>query len=132
MDEIDFDVVLNARLPNTGSATPGPDRNWNTAPKQHWENWTRGSQTVAERFDNRSRAATTREADHTGAGDTKATAATWAAATPTSEGPAAETKITPTPVTPTTELRIHCPDLYKTVKKTINSLKMGIRITQSS
>ena len=114
MDEIDFDVVLNARLPNTGSATPGPDRGTGTPLPSKPDIGETGH--VALRLllsALTTGAATTREADHTGAGDTKATAATWAAATPTSEGPAAETKITPTPVTPTTVLRIHCPDLYK-------------------
>ena len=57
MDEIDSQVVLNARLPSSGSATPGPDRGaGKTGQKQdrQREDWTRGSQTVADHFDYRS------------------------------------------------------------------------------
>ena len=57
MDEIDSEVVLNARLPSSGPATPGPDRGagkfgQNTVRPR--EEWTRGSQTVADRLHNRS------------------------------------------------------------------------------
>ena len=57
MDEIDSEVVLNARLPSSGPATPGSDRGagksgQNTVRPR--EEWTRGSQTVADRLHNRS------------------------------------------------------------------------------
>ena len=57
MDEIDSEVVLNARLPSSGPARPGrsggagkPGPN-SVRPR---EEWTHGSQTVADRFDYRS------------------------------------------------------------------------------
>ena len=57
MDEIDSEVVLNARLPSSGPATPGPSGGAgkpgpnSVRPR---EEWTHGSQTVADRFDYRS------------------------------------------------------------------------------
>ena len=57
MDEIDSEVVLNARLPSSGPATPGPSGGAgkpgpnSVRPR---EEWTHGSRTVEDRFDYRS------------------------------------------------------------------------------